>query len=128
MLVRQASGSSVVLGNAGSRNLATGEVVGKDPLEPFGARTLEQVGEVDGYRTVADLMVNSRYDPDLEEVAAFEDQVSSHGGLGGPQTHPFLLYPTDLSPPADPIFTSPAMHRVLKGWLVELGHPGAATT
>ncbi|HEY5873716.1 MAG TPA: alkaline phosphatase family protein, partial [Ilumatobacteraceae bacterium] len=128
VLVRQQDGSSVALGNAGSRNLATGEVAGKDPLEPFGPRAVEQVGEVDGYRTVADLMVNSRYDPDLEEVAAFEDQVSSHGGLGGPQTHPFLLYPTDLHPPADPIFTSPAMHRVLKGWLVELGHPGAATT
>ena len=126
MLVRQASGSSVVLGNHGSRDLATGEVVGEDPLEPFGPRAVEQVSEVDGYRTVADLMVNSRYDPDLEEVAAFEDQVSSHGGLGGPQTHPFLLYPTDLTPPADPIFTSPAMHRVLKGWLVELGHPSAA--
>ncbi len=128
VLVRQASGSSVVLGNAGSRNLATGEVDGEDPLEPFGPRAVEQVKDVDGYRTVADLMVNSRYDPDLEEVAAFEDQVSSHGGLGGPQTHPFLLYPTDLRPPADPIFTSPAMHRVLKGWLVELGHPSAATT
>jgi hypothetical protein len=73
-------------------------------------------------------MVNSRYDPDLEEVAAFEDQVSSHGGLGGPQTHQNQLYPTDLSKPADPIFTSPAMHRVLKGWLVELGHPGSART
>ena len=128
VLVRQASASSVVLGNAGSRNLATGEVDGEDPLEPFGPRAVEQVKDVDGYRTVADLMVNSRYDPDLEEVAAFEDQVSSHGGLGGPQTHPFLLYPTDLRPPADPIFTSPAMHRVLKGWLVELGHPSAATT
>ena len=40
-------------------------------------------------------MVNSRYDPELDEVAAFEDQVGSHGGLGGPQTHPFLLYPDD---------------------------------
>ena len=73
------------------------------------------------YRTVADLMVNSRYDPELDEVAAFEDQVGSHGGLGGPQTHPFLLYPTELSAPPEPIFTSPAVHRVLKGWLVEVG-------
>ena len=68
-------------------------------------------------------MVNSRYDPDLEEVAAFEDQVSSHGGLGGPQTHPFLLYPVELRAPAEPIFTSPAMYRVLKGWLTEVQEP-----
>ena len=97
VLVRQASGSSIVLGNRGSRDLTTGEVVGDDPLEPFGPRAVEQVSEVDGYSTVADLMVNSRYDPELEEIAAFEEQVSSHGGLGGPQTHPFLLYPTDLT-------------------------------
>ncbi len=126
VLVRQASGSSIVLGNRGSRDLATGEVVGDDPFEPFGPRAGEQVSEVDGYSTVADLMVNSRYDPELEEIAAFEEQVSSHGGLGGPQTHPFLLYPTDLTPPAEPIFTSPAMHKVLKGWLAELGHPSSA--
>jgi uncharacterized membrane protein YvlD (DUF360 family) len=126
VLVRQASGSSVVLGNGGSRDLATGEVVGSDPLEPFGPRAVEQVAEVDGYRTVADLMINSRYDPELEEVCAFEDQVSSHGGLGGPQTHPFLLYPSDLTRPAEPIFSSPAMHKVLKGWLAEVGHPKSA--
>ena len=70
--------------------------IGEDPLEPFGPRAFDQVREVDGYRTVADLMINSRYDPELEEVSAFEDQVSSHGGLGGPQTHPFLLYPAEL--------------------------------
>ena len=92
-------------------------------MAAFGPRTREQVAEVDGYTTAADLMVNSRYDPELEEVSAFEDQVSSHGGLGGPQTHPFLLYPAGLSAPTEPIFTSPAMHRVLKGWLAEVGHP-----
>lgn len=123
VLVATDSGSSLVLGAAGSRNLATGEVTGDDPLVPFGPRAVEQVSQVDRYRTVADLMVNSRYDPALEELPAFEDQVSSHGGLGGPQTHPFLLYPRRLTAPAEPIFTSPAMYRVLKGWLVEVGQP-----
>ena len=68
-------------------------------------------------------MVNSRYDPELDEVAAFEDQVGSHGGLGGPQTHPFLMYPVELSAPPEPIFTSVGMHRVLKTWLAEVGQP-----
>ena len=49
VLVRQASGSSIVLGNRGSLDLATGEVTGEDPLAPFGPRAREQVGEVDGY-------------------------------------------------------------------------------
>jgi hypothetical protein len=88
---------------------------------------LAQVSEVDGYTTTADLMINAAYDPDLQEISAFEEQVSSHGGLGGPQTHPFLLYPADLSLPSEPIFRSPALHRVLKEWLADLGHPVTTT-
>ena len=114
---------SLVLGRGGSRNLATGEIVGLDPLVPFGPRAVEQVQEVDRYTTAADVMVNTRYDAEHDEVSAFEAQVGSHGGLGGPQTHPFLLYPVGLSPPAAPIFTSVGMHRVLKSWLAEVGQP-----
>jgi hypothetical protein len=131
VLVATDRGGSIVLGRHGSRILSGGEVasdgsdavVGDDPLAPFGPRTLEQVREVDSFATVADLMVNSRYDPELDEVAAFEDQVGSHGGLGGPQTHPFLLFPVALSAPTEPIFTSVGMHRVLKAWLAEVGQP-----
>ena len=38
VLVRQANGASIVLGNHGSVDLATGEVTGSDPLAPFGPR------------------------------------------------------------------------------------------
>src|SRR6185436_13420354 len=89
----------------------------------YGARAVAQVREVDGFGTVADVMVNARYDPERDEVSAFESQVGSHGGLGGPQTHPFLLRPVALSEPATPIFTSVAMHRVLKAWRAEVGQP-----
>jgi uncharacterized membrane protein YvlD (DUF360 family) len=123
VLVRGASGSSLVLGANGSRDLGTGDVIGTDPLAPYGPAAVSQVSEVDGYRTVADVMINGRYDPDLDEIAAFEHQVSSHGALGGPQTHPFLLYPVELRLPDEPIHGSPALHRVLKGWLADLGHP-----
>ena len=123
VLVARESGGSVVLGPAGSRALSDGHVEGEDPLAPFGPSALEQVREVDAYATVADLMVNSRYDADLDEVAAFEDQVGSHGGLGGPQSHPFLLHPVELSRPPERIFSSVAVHRVLKSWLAEVGQP-----
>jgi len=123
VLVATADGGSIVLGRDGSRALASGEIVGEDPLAPFGSSALEQVREVDSFTTVADLMVNSRYDAELDEVAAFEDQVGSHGGLGGPQTHPFLMYPVALSAPPERILTSVGMHRVLKTWLAEVGQP-----
>jgi hypothetical protein len=89
----------------------------------FGPTALDKIRRVDGYSTVADLMVNSVYDPVLDEVAAFESQVGSHGGLGGPQTHPFVLHPIDLIAPAQPIEGSAALHGVLKGWLADLGQP-----
>ena len=38
VLVRQSNDSSIVLGNRGSLDLATGVVSGEDPLEPFGPR------------------------------------------------------------------------------------------
>jgi uncharacterized membrane protein YvlD (DUF360 family) len=122
VLVASTDGS-LVFGPAGQRNLATGDVTGDDPLAPFGPSAAAQVAEVDSYATVADVMVNARYDPDRDEVSAFESQVGSHGGLGGAQTHPFLLYPVALSAPAEPILTSVAMHRVLKTWLAEVGQP-----
>ena len=50
----------------------------------------------DGFAHVADIMVNSFYDPVTEEGCAFEELISFHGGLGGPQTRPFILHPAHL--------------------------------
>jgi len=32
-------------------------------------------------------------------VAAFEELVGNHGGLGGPQTEPFIVHPADMTVP-----------------------------
>ena len=42
-------------------------------------------------------MVGSFYDPELDEGCAFEELISFHGGLGGPQTRPFILHPDGSS-------------------------------
>ena len=42
----------------------------------------------DGFAHVADIMIGSFYDPMLDEGCAFEELISFHGGLGGPQTRP----------------------------------------
>jgi hypothetical protein len=125
VLVKSEEHGSLILGANGSRRVSDGAVEGDDPLAPFGDladNAAAKIARVDGFTSVADLMVNSIYDPDLDEVAAFESQVGSHGGLGGPQTHPFLLHPADLVPPDGAIEGSMALHHVLKGWLADLGH------
>ena len=46
-------------------------------------------------------------DPETGEVAAFEELVGSHGGMGGAQTEAFLLYPAAFAEPAEPIVGRP---------------------
>ena len=61
-------------------------------------------------------MVGSFYDPDLDEGCAFEELISFHGGLGGLQTRPFILYPERFLVPDEPIIGAAAVHGVLTGW------------
>jgi hypothetical protein len=70
----------------------------------------------DGFEHVADIMVNSFYDAELEQGCAFEELISFHGGMGGPQTRPFLLHPEELPVPAEPIVGAAQVHAVLSGW------------
>jgi uncharacterized membrane protein YvlD (DUF360 family) len=123
VLVRSQRKGAVVLGAGGWRAMDTDEGAGDDPLAPFGPDAHRLVRRVDDYETAADLMVNSMFDATREEVAAFEEQVGSHGGLGGAQTSPFLLHPADLAAPDGAIDGPVALHRVLKGWLADLGQP-----
>ena len=57
----------------------------------------EHLLRTDGFEHVADIMVGSFYDPVLDEGCAFEELISFHGGLGGPQTRPFVLHPVDAA-------------------------------
>ena len=63
-----------------------------------------------------DILVNSFYDPVLDEGCAFEELISFHGGLGGPQTRAFVLHPTTLAVPDEPIVGAAAVHALLSGW------------
>jgi uncharacterized membrane protein YvlD (DUF360 family) len=133
LLVASEAHGPLVLSAEGELRLTTGEVVGADPLEPFGPAARAQVALTDSYPHCADVMVNSLWDRQTDEVAAFEELVGSHGGLGGDQSHPFLLHPADLPAPAEHLFTAEAVHRQLCQWLAQLGHtaygdPAAAST
>jgi hypothetical protein len=102
--------------------LDLGEVIGDDPLAPFGPNAGRHVTRTDGFAHCPDLVLDSTWWPETEEVAAFEELVGSHGGLGGPQAHPFVLAPAAWRWPQDGVVGAESVHRVLRGWLAALGH------
>jgi uncharacterized membrane protein YvlD (DUF360 family) len=116
LLVRSAEHGAVVLSGKGTRYLADDRVEGEDPLASFSPTAHLHLRRTDGFEHVADIMVGSFYDTELDEGCAFEELISFHGGLGGLQTRPFILYPGDLPVPDDPIIGAAAVHNLLKGW------------
>jgi len=98
--------TAVALGKGGQRNLHTGEVIGSDPVAPYartegpGAGSLEtriwQLKRVMDFPNAGDLWLISTVYPD-GTVAALEELVGNHGGLGGEQTDAFIFHPADMA-------------------------------
>jgi hypothetical protein len=116
IMVRSDARGAVALGALGTHYLADGDVEGEDPLAAFSPTAPDHLLRTDGFPHVADIMVGSFYDPELDEGCAFEELISFHGGLGGPQTRPFILYPERLSLPDEPVIGAAAVHGILAGW------------
>lgn len=121
VLVRSAERGPIVLGRNGIHYLAEDQVDGTDPLADFGPLAIRRLLRTDSFDHTADLMINGTYDPQTDLVMSFERFVGSHGGMGGPQTRAFVLYPAHFGS-LEPIFGATEMHRVLRGWLAEVGH------
>ncbi|WP_372669510.1 phage holin family protein [Amycolatopsis kentuckyensis] len=122
LLVRSREFGPVVLGRDGLHRLASGVVIGEDPLLPYGPHAADLIRRVDTFPHCADVMINSRYDPDSDQASPFETHVGSHGGLGGPQQRGFVVHPRSLAPLGE-VVGAEALHQVFRGWLTELGHP-----
>jgi hypothetical protein len=120
LLVRSAEHGALVLGRNGSRRLADDRIEGEDPLASLSPTAATHLLRTDGFEHVADIMVGSFYDPELDEGCAFEELISFHGGLGGPQTRPFILHPDALEMPDGPVIGAAAVHDVLAAWRRQL--------
>ena len=57
----------------------------------------------------------SLYDPEFDEVAAFEELIGSHGGLGGPQTQPLILHPAEWELDEE-LVGADAVYRQIRRW------------
>jgi hypothetical protein len=136
LLVRSERDGAMAIGAAGTHLLDADRVIGADPLAPFGPNAADHLRRTDGFAHCADIMVNSTYWSDFGEVAAFEELVGSHGGMGGTQSFPFVLHPSELEWPGEGVVGAERVHRIFRSWLAGLGQaayasesdaPGAST-
>ena len=117
----------VAIGEEGSIDLRTGTVTGVDPIARFEEHARQDLLRITEFDNAPDIYLNSLYDEGMDEVAAFEELVGCHGGLGGWQTHAMLVHPvgwevdTDLTDRQGRIYGAPNVHRQFVRWLEQLG-------
>ncbi len=120
VLVKSETLGNMVIGKNGVRYLDDGKVEGQDPLADYSPNAVQYLRRQAGFSNCPDLLVNTAYDPKTQEMCGFENQVSHHGGLGGPQNKAFLLHPVELSAGTEPITMSERLHDVLRGWRTQV--------
>ncbi len=108
-------GEPVAMGKNGTRNLHTGEITGEDPMAMFGDPDLRasQMRRIADFPHAGDLIVNSTYFPD-GTVAAMEELIGNHGGMGGEQTDAFIFHPPNMEVP--PTTNSADVYHILNAY------------
>jgi Type I phosphodiesterase / nucleotide pyrophosphatase len=120
LVVVNSAAGPLAVGPRGCHRLRDGQIDGDDPLAPYGPRARQDLLRHQAMDHVGDLVVISAVDGGLEEVAAFEELVGCHGGLGGWQTEALLIHPADW--PQDGELVGPdAVHGQLLAWMRQLG-------
>ncbi len=112
---RLPGGGAAAIGADGVRDLASGEVRGDvDPLAPYPDPDLwaAELRRLLAAPSAGDLLLNGAW-LSSGRVVVFEEQISSHGGLGGPQTEPFLVVPAAWGPTAADTASPEALHAFL---------------
>jgi uncharacterized membrane protein YvlD (DUF360 family) len=112
----------VAVGRDGLHYLADGTVDGTDPLAGLPGNAADDLLRVTRLEHAPDIYLNSMVDAATGEVAAFEELVGCHGGLGGWQTEAMLVHPSDWPAPDEPLVGAEAVHQLFVGWLERLGH------
>ena len=101
VLIKSYANGPMVIGENGIYYLKNDKVIGENPLKNFGENAAMHLKRHDRFSNMPDILVNSFYDSQSDEVCAFEELIGSHGGLGGSQTRPFILYPSEWQEPGE---------------------------
>jgi len=113
ILVNSIANGGMVIGQDGIYYLETDKIIGENPLENFGENAAKHLKRQNSFKNMPDILVNSFYDEKHDEVCAFEELIGSHGGLGGEQTKPFILYPSEWEDPGD-LIGAESIYKFLK--------------
>ena len=114
ILVHSSERGDMAIGKKGIYYLDSDEIEGQNPLECFGGNIVQHLKRNSSFKYTPDILVNSFYDVEKDEVCAFEELVGSHGGAGGSQSEPFILYPSDWNVPDEKIVGAESIYRILK--------------
>lgn len=120
ILVKSQEHGDLAIGKNGTYYLDSGEIDGENPLEGFGDNIVRHLKRTSSFEHTPDILVNSFYDEEADEVCAFEELVGSHGGAGGDQSKPFILYPSSWKVSDDDIIGAENIYKLLKENLAEL--------
>jgi len=105
LVVGREGEETVMVGRSGTLTLspAGDRLQGANPLKGL-ANPSDQAARIDqvaAFPRSGDLMLLGAWENG--SVVTFEDQIGTHGGLGGPQETPFILYPADMEWPSGAI-------------------------
>ena len=120
IVVNSSEHGNLAIGKNGTYYLDSDEIEGENPLEGFGENIVRHIKRNVSFTYTPDILVNSFYDAENDEVCAFEELVGSHGGAGGSQSEPFILYPSDWDIGCDEIIGAENIYRILKSNLKNL--------
>ena len=120
ILVKSSEHGDMAIGKNGTYYLDSDEIDGENPLEGFGDNIARHLKRTSSFEHTPDILVNSFYDEKADEVCAFEELVGSHGGAGGDQSKPFILYPSNWNVSDDNIIGAENIYKLLKENLAEI--------
>ena len=120
ILVKSQEHGDLAIGKNGTYYLDSGEIEGENPLKGFGNNIVRHLKRTSSFEHTPDILVNSFYDEEANEVCAFEELVGSHGGAGGDQSKPFILYPSSWKVSDEKIIGAENIYKLIKENLAEL--------
>ena len=126
-MVRSKEQGSIVIGASGKYYLADDRVEGENPLAKFGKHAAVHMRRLDSFNNVPDILLVSMYDTEKDEVAAFEELIGSHGSLGGAQSNPFILHPSEWDLEKEEIVGAENVYRVFKREMANISAKSSET-